>query len=55
MSALKDGLAEVLEAARETDPLDLASPVCYWHVSALVDRTFSYLVSDSSPILKSGA
>ncbi|MGA3113042.1 MAG: flavodoxin family protein [Syntrophobacteraceae bacterium] len=48
--ALKDDLAEVLEAVRETDVLVLASPVYFGDVSAqlktFMDRTFSYLVPD---------
>lgn len=47
---LKDDLAEVLDAVRETDILVLASPVYYGDVSsqlkAFIDRTFSYLVPD---------
>jgi len=47
---LKDDLAEVLEAVRETDILVLATPVYYGDVSsqlkAFIDRTFSYLVPD---------
>lgn len=48
--ALKDDLAEVLEAVRETDVLVLTSPIYFWDVSsqakAFLDRTFSYLVPD---------
>jgi multimeric flavodoxin WrbA len=48
--ALKDDLAEVLEAARETDVLVLASPVYFGDISsqlkAFMDRTYSYLVPD---------
>ncbi len=47
---LKDDLAEVLEAVRETDILVLASPVYFWDVSAqmkaFLDRCFSFLVPD---------
>ena len=47
---LKDDLAEVLEAVRETDILVLASPVYFWDVTAqmkaFLDRTFSFLVPD---------
>ncbi|MGO9376238.1 MAG: flavodoxin family protein [Syntrophobacteraceae bacterium] len=48
--ALKDDLAEVLEAVHQTDVLVLASPVYFGDVSAqlktFMDRTFSYLVPD---------
>ena len=47
---LKDDLAPVLEAVRETDILVLASPVYFWDVSAqmkaFLDRSFSFLVPD---------
>lgn len=47
---LKDDLAQVLDAIRETDILVLAAPVYYGDVSsqlkAFIDRTFSYLVPD---------
>lgn len=47
---LKDDLAEVLEAVRETDVLVMASPVYWMDINAqlktFIDRTFSFLVSD---------
>lgn len=47
---LNDDLSEVLEAVRSTDILVIASPVCWYDISAqlktFIDRTYSYLVSD---------
>jgi len=47
---LKDDLAEVLDAIRETDVLVLATPVYFAEASSqlktFMDRTFSYLASD---------
>ena len=47
---LEDGLADVLEAARQADCLALATPVYYGDVTAqlkgFIDRTFSFLVPD---------
>jgi multimeric flavodoxin WrbA len=47
---LKDDLAEVLDAVRDSDVLVMATPVYYGDVSsqlkAFVDRTFSYLAPD---------
>ena len=47
---LKDDLAEVLDAVRNSDVLVMATPVYYGEVSsqlkAFIDRTFSYLVPD---------
>ncbi len=47
---LKDDLAEVLDAVRDSDVLVMATPVYYGVVSsqlkAYIDRTFSYLVPD---------
>jgi len=48
--AVKDDLAEVLEAVRACDVLVLASPVYYGDVSsqlkAFIDRTFSFVTAD---------
>jgi multimeric flavodoxin WrbA len=48
--ALKDDLAEVLDAVRETDVLVMASPVYFGDISSqlktFIDRTYSYLVPD---------
>ncbi len=48
--ALKDDMAEVLEAVREADILVLATPVYYGDISSqmkgFIDRTYSYLSSD---------
>jgi multimeric flavodoxin WrbA len=47
---LEDGLAEVLEAVRESDVLVMASPVYYGEVSSqlkgFIDRSYSYLAPD---------
>ena len=47
---LKDDLAEVLDAIRETDVLVLATPIYFREVTsqvkAFIDRTYSYLVPD---------
>lgn len=47
---VKDDLADVLEAVRETDVLVLATPIYFGDVSAqlkmFIDRTYSYLVPD---------
>jgi len=47
---LKDDLAEVLDAVRNTDILLMATPIYYGEVSsqlkAFIDRTYSYLVPD---------
>jgi multimeric flavodoxin WrbA len=48
--ALKDDLADVLEAVKGTDILVIASPTYYGDVSsqvkAFIDRTYSFLVPD---------
>lgn len=47
---LKDDLAEILDAVRETDVLVLATPIYFREVTsqvkAFIDRTYSYFVPD---------